>query len=194
MRESYLVHGPTETEVKIRLLDPEAILSRLKIAGFAESVPRLFESNTLYDTGDQSLQRSGTMLRLRQVGEKAVITWKGRNVAGPHKSRPELETQVGSYDTLHEILTKIGFQPSFRYEKFRTEFQDASAEGVVTVDETPIGFYLELEGAGEWIDSTARQLQFTESDYILDSYGRLYQADCEKRQIQPGDMTFTPGE
>ncbi len=189
-----MVHGPTETEVKIRLADRETIRNRLLAAGFNVSKARIFESNTLYDTADQALKKGGTMLRLRQVGSRAVITWKGRNVAGPHKSRPELETSVGSHEILHAILTEIGFQPSFRYEKFRTEFQDAATEGAVTLDETPVGDYLELEGPGSWIDRTAQVLGYSESDYILDSYGKLYLAYCEKHQIEPANMTFASSE
>lgn len=190
MRESNLVQGPTETEVKISVTELTSIAQKLQQAGFSESVPRVFEANVLFDTREGSLRSGGTMLRLRQVGERTVITWKGPQVAGPHKSRPETETTVESYDALHAILTEIGFQPTFRYEKFRTEYQEPSAQGVVTVDETPIGFFLELEGNGDWIDRTARRLGFSPTDYILDSYGKLYLADCEKHGRTPGNMIF----
>ncbi|MBV9156122.1 MAG: adenylate cyclase, partial [Acidobacteriaceae bacterium] len=63
-------------------------------------------------------------------------------------------------------------------------------QGVVTLDETPIGTFLELEGPGDWIDETAKQLGFSRADYIVDSYGRLYLADCERRGVQPTNMTF----
>ena len=64
--------------------------------------------------------------------------------------------------------------------------------GVVTVDETPIGNFLELEGPAEWIDAKAAALGFTPSDYILESYGRLYLADCERRGVEPSNMVFPP--
>lgn len=181
----------TETEVKIRLSNSAAISARLHAAGFTQSVPRLFESNTLYETPDHSLGQKGMLLRLRQIGEKEVITWKGRGDPGPYKSRPELETTVGSVETLGQILNQLGLEPVFRYEKFRTEFiHPQNGAGVVTLDETPIGDLLELEGPGEWIDNTARQLGFSPQDYVLDSYARLYIADCERRGVQPTHMVF----
>ncbi len=181
---------PTETEVKIRLSDSAGIRNRLDAAGFVESVPRQFESNTLYDTSDHSLGRGEMLLRLRQAGEQGIITWKGPGHPGPHKSRPELETTVGSLDMLGRILGKIGFQPSFRYEKYRTEFSPRDKEGVVTLDETPIGDFLELEGPAAWIDQTAHRLGFSQGDYVLESYGRLYLAHCERRGVEPADMVF----
>ncbi|MBV9265719.1 MAG: class IV adenylate cyclase [Acidobacteriaceae bacterium] len=185
--------SPTETEVKIRLSDRPAAVDRLQQLGFKVSVPRAFESNTIYDTGDQRLRQAGTILRLRQVGSKAVITWKGAGEPGRHKSRQELETSIGSLEALHQILGKLGYDAAFRYEKYRTEFVrgDDGDSGVVTVDETPIGNFLELEGPGDWIDRTAKQLGFSEPEYILDSYGKLYIAECERRGLQPTHMVFT---
>ncbi len=185
--------SPTETEVKIPVPTLADIPQRLQGAGFRESVPRLFEANTLYDTPNGRLRQDSMILRLRQVGDHGVITWKGPGAPGPYKSRPELETSVGSVGILHQILTSIGFEPSFRYEKYRTEFRSADAAGVVTVDETPIGFFLELEGPGHWIDKTAKDLGFSPQDYVLDSYGRLYIADCERRGVNPSHMVFPPG-
>ncbi len=180
----------TETEVKIRLPNHAAMLDELEQAGFAISVAREFESNTLYDTHDRALRAKRMILRLRQAGENSVITWKGPGEAGPYKSRPELETTLGSLETLHRILIELGYWPVFRYEKYRTEFHRKQDAGVVTVDETPIGGFLELEGPGEWIDSTARELGFSQSDYILESYARLYLADCERRGLEPAHMVF----
>jgi adenylate cyclase, class 2 len=181
---------PTETEVKIRVPNLSDIQHRLRSSGFLVSEPREFEANTLYETADGGLARRGMLLRLRQAGGHAVITWKGPGEAGPYKSRPELETSIGSLETLQQILEHLGYQPSFRYEKYRTEFRTADGAGVVTTDETPIGDFLELEGPGAWIDETAQTLGFSRRDYILASYGRLYLADCERRGVEPGHMVF----
>jgi adenylate cyclase class 2 len=185
------VHG-IETEVKIRLADAIAAKHRLDDAKFAISVPRRFEANTLYDTPDLKLKRSQMLLRLRQAGSEAIITWKGPSIAGPHKIRPELETTVGSLQTLDQILRALGYEPAFRYEKYRTEYQQASeaAEGVVTLDETPIGDFFELEGTPEWIDRTAGLLGFERGAYVLASYGRLYLDYCAANGLEPGNMVF----
>jgi adenylate cyclase, class 2 len=183
---------PSETEVKIRIPDLATCLERLTKSGLVIRQSRQFEANTLYDTPDGKLRKQEMLLRVREYGEKSVITWKGPTVPGPHKIRPELETSVGSAEILGLILTNLGFVPSFRYEKYRTEMRSEGEPGVVTVDETPIGNFLELEGPGNWIDSKAAALGLTPSDYVLESYGRLYLADCERRGVEPSNMVFPP--
>lgn len=181
-----------ETEVKIRISEVSQFLENLKRHGFMLHAARQFESNSLYDTSDQLLRRSGALLRLRRSGEKAVITWKGPVDSSPFKSRPELETAIGSLEEMRQILERLGYRQAFRYEKFRTEYVEAGDPdaGVLTIDETPIGNFMELEGPGEWIDRKAQALGFSRKDYILLSYGKLYLEDCEQRGVQPTDMVF----
>jgi adenylate cyclase class 2 len=185
-------HG-IETEVKIRLPDTAVVKSRLSDAGFTVSVPRRFESNTVYDTADRTLKNAQMLLRLRQAGAESILTWKGPYLTGPHKSRPELETTVGSLETLAKILHALGYGPIFRYEKYRTEYaRPASSDGAVTLDETPIGDFIEIEGPADWIDQTAALLGFDRGAYVLDSYIRLYLNHCAARGVEPSNMVFPP--
>jgi adenylate cyclase class 2 len=92
------------------------------------------------------------------------------------------------------IVERLGFEPLFRYEKYRTEYRQPAGGGMATLDETPIGVYLELEGAARWIDRTARQLGFAESQYITASYYGIYLALCQRRGVQPGNMVFGTGQ
>ena len=182
--------GATETEVKLKVQHSREIIRKLDAAGYNVVHSRSFESNTMYDTADANLARNGMLIRLREFGGQSIITWKGPTIPGPHKSRPELETTVGSANTLAAILSKLGYAPVFRYEKFRTEFKRPGTDGSVVLDETPLGVFLELEGEGEWIDRTAALLGFSPQDYVLDSYGRLYQKECERLGVQPKHMVF----
>ncbi len=181
----------TETEVKIAVSEPHLIRQSLERAGFRVSQEREFESNTLYDSRDSQLRSRGMLIRLRQSGKRGLLTWKGPVEPGPHKSRPELETSVGSIATLGDILTHLGYGPVFRYEKFRTEFRRADEPGAIVFDETPIGNFLEIEGEGDWIDKTAEELGFVRSNYILDSYAGLYVKWCERKGMQPEHMVFS---
>jgi adenylate cyclase class 2 len=91
-----------------------------------------------------------------------------------------------------QILRALGFEPTFRYEKYRTEYQRPHAStGVVTLDETPIGNFFELEGPADWIDETAAQLGFNRGSYVLASYGRLYLDHCAAEGLQPTNMVFS---
>lgn len=178
-------------EIEIKLRVPDALSARRTIlqAGFRTRRRRIFESNVVFDTDAKALRARGELLRLRRVGRAALLTYKGPALPGRHKSREEIELAIGQPDQLSLILRRLGYHSVFRYDKYRTEFAN-DADGVVTLDETPIGVFLELEGAPAWIDETASRLGFSESDYITESYGGLYLAYCRERGIQPTDMIF----
>lgn len=91
------------------------------------------------------------------------------------------------------ILRALGLHPVFRYEKFRTTYALPGVRGLkIELDETPVGIYLELEGPVAGINRGARLLGYRRKDYLTDSYGSLYLADCRRRGRKPGDMLFPP--
>jgi len=182
--------GPLETEVKLAVADAGTARELLLRNGFRTRRQRIFEANSVFDLPDGSLRARGELLRLRQAGSDVILTWKGPELPGKHKSRPETEVGVLDFDACSHLLRDLGYELVFRYDKYRTEFESDAPDGVVTLDETPIGTFLELEGFSYWIDQTARSLGFEESDYILLSYGMLYRNYCERQGIEPMFMQF----
>lgn len=162
----------------------------LRAAGFRVSKRRVFEANTLFDTARGALRRTGRLLRVREAGAIGTLTYKGPDAAGKYKDREELEVQVREPRRLAGLLTHLDFIPGFRYEKYRTEYQRPGEAGLATLDETPIGVYLELEGARRWIDRNARRLGFPESAYITASYYGLYADYCRRHGQRLAHMTF----
>jgi adenylate cyclase, class 2 len=183
-------HGTQETEIKLAVKDARSARRLLRTAGFVVLRKRVFEANTVFDTPEQSLRTASRLLRIREAGRVATITYKGVPQGGKHKSREELETHIDKAAAMKAIVERLGYRPVFRYEKYRTEFHQPRRAGVATLDETPIGVFLELEGTPHWIDRTARRLGFQESDYITDSYGRIYLDWCAAKGRKPGDFTF----
>jgi adenylate cyclase class 2 len=181
---------PVETEVKIRISPIQPVQEKLRDLGFQIRRPRVFESNVLLDAVDAGLRNKGELLRVRRAGDESLLTFKGPGKTGPHKSREEIETKVGDADATEQIFARLGFKPGFRYEKYRTEYSRPSESGVITLDETPIGNFLELEGPPEWIDSTAKKLAHSPSEYITKSYAALYIEYCRERHITPTNMVF----
>jgi len=185
--------GSHEIEIKLAVADARAARGLLRRAGFRVWRKRVFEANTVYDTADAAMRQTNRLLRIREAGGKSTITYKGVPLPGPHKSREEIETEVSAPGQMATIFSRLGFQPAFRYEKYRTEFREAGGVGVATVDETPIGVFLELEGPPRWIDRTALRLGFTQADYITASYGRLYYEWRQTHGESPANMVFRGG-
>lgn len=183
-------HPGHEIEIKLAVKDAAAARALLRRAGFRVAHRRAFEANTVYDTRDGALRSSRSLLRVREFAGAVILTYKGPPKPGPHKSREELETELSDGRTAQAILDRLGFRPVFRYEKYRAEYRRPGHSGVATVDETPIGTYVELEGAPRWIDRTARELGFARESYITASYGSLYLDWCRRASVQPSNMQF----
>jgi len=185
------VRSHRETEIKLRVASAREARGLLKTAGFSACRRRVIEDNVILDTPDLQVRKQGSVLRVRTAGGNATLTYKGPGaIGGRHKSREELEIAISDAATVLAILERLGFRPVFRYQKYRTEYCQPGARGVVMLDETPIGCYLEVEGSPRWIDRTARKLGFSEQDYITASYGALYVQFCVGQGTQAADMVF----
>lgn len=177
-----------EVEIKFLVADARALARRLRASGFRLVTRRTHEMNVLYDLPGRPLRQRGEILRLRNYGGRWIFTHKSKGTALRHKSRQELETAVADGVMLDGILRTLGFSPSFRYEKFRSEW--ATGNGHVVIDETPIGTVAEIEGPPRWIDRTARLLGVSQSSYITLSYGAMFE-EWKRRTGSPArEMTF----
>jgi len=165
---------------------------------------RVHELNTLFDTPQGGLARHGQLVRIRVEGASAnakgeraaVLTYKGpaepstagapsSATAGKYKIREEIEATIGEPEALKRILEALGLRGWFKYEKYRTTFAlpgtaKWAAGLAIELDETPIGDFLELEGPPEAIDRAARELGYSEADYITKNYLLLHIEQCQR--------------
>jgi len=177
-----------EIEIKFRVADLRTLAHKLRAAGFHVVTKRTHEMNTLYDLPGQVLRNRKELLRLRKYGSSWKLTHKSGGKTGRHSSRKELETEVKDGRTMDDILHALGYEPSFQYEKFRSEWTDG--KGDVVVDETPIGKFCEIEGRPRWIDQVAKKLDVKPEDYIQKNYATLF-SDWKQETGSPAEeMTF----
>ena len=177
-----------ETEVKIPF--PAGATQARELMerhGYALSEPRTLESDQLFDRGAE-LRAADHLLRLRRAGSRSTVTYKGPAVRERYKSREEIEFDVSDASAFELVLNRIGYTPGFRYEKYRTKF--AASPGIITIDETPIGVFLELEGPAGWIDETALRIGFSPSEYCTSSYAALYREHMGSHEGAPANMVF----
>lgn len=181
-----------ETEVKIPFAGPpEAARELIERAGYSVIQPRVMESDQTFDRGAAELRNADRLLRLRRSGARSTVTYKGPVERGRHKSREEIEFDVSDASNFELVLDRLGYSPGFRYEKYRTKFAAREGEpGIITIDETPIGIFLELEGPADWIDSTALRLGLSPSEYCTASYAALYRDFRSSHEDAPVNMVF----
>ncbi len=160
--------------------------------------PRHFEENWVLDFEDARLRRSASLLRIRRVGERGTITFKGPPQAHLSlKVREEVETEVAHPMRALAIFERLGLRPIYRYQKYRTEYRVQLPSGAalsVTFDETPMGNFLELEGDERSIREFLRRFRLEEKPLLRASYPTLYAEFCRVRGKPFGDMLFPETE
>jgi adenylate cyclase, class 2 len=164
-----------EIEIKLRVsLEPE-VRERIAAAGGRLLHDREFEDNRVFDFPDGRLLHRGEMLRIRILERGVILTFKGPGrVENGKKAREETESLLAPSEAgaITQIIERIGMTQAFRYQKYRTTWEIKGLH--LTLDETPIGIFLELEGDSASIDSVAALLGYTPAEYIAASYRDLY--------------------
>ena len=180
-----------ETEIKLRYRGtPEDARRLIEQRGYRLIEPRTLESDQLFDRAGAELRSADKLLRLRRAGARAFLTFKGPGTRERHKSREEIELEIPDPGTLTSILARLGYSAVFRYEKYRTKLAAPGEPGIVTLDETPMGVFLELEGPAVWIDQAAERLAFTPADYLTSSYASLHREYRRAHEEAPMNMVF----
>jgi adenylate cyclase class 2 len=182
-----------EIEVKLACDD----LDRLRKAGLSLRLvtPRHFEDNWLLDLPDQTLLRQGAALRVRSVNGRGTVTFKGvvkETNESRLKVREEIESPVDEPERLIELFERLGYQRSFRYQKYRTGYCVAldGRELKIELDETPMGNFIEIEGDETSVLKALDTAAFTANDIIRDSYPELQAARCRARGVPLEDLVF----
>lgn len=168
----------------------ERLLSGL---GASLQKARHFERNALFDFPDGRLASQNCALRVREVEETGLLTFKGaarppeRGIAGI-KEREELETALGCAQTCEDIFDRLGMVVRFRYEKFRAIYR--AGDTLLTLDQVPIGTFLEIEGNPEAITQLAARLGLSMDAAIALSYPHLYRQARKRDPSLPEFMVF----
>ena len=181
-----------EVELKFCVPHVDRLGQQAAEAGFHVETPRTLERNALFDTPGRDLLHDRKILRMRQYGDRWVVTHKRPPADNDDtafvKERLETETAVDDGEAMGAIFVELGYLPVFRYEKFRTELSDG--DGALVIDETPIGNFAELEGERSWIDAALERLGVAREMCFTDSYGRMFLDWKERSGSSAENMTF----
>ena len=121
-----------------------------------------------FDFPDNAIRQSGSVLRLRQEGEKAVLSLKKEIESREAKVREEHEIEVSSLSGMKYLLEALGLHTWIEMKKHRTSYEfrgvhfeiDAYRDAYHYIPE-----FLEIEGRDiETIYAYAELLGFTRND------------------------------
>jgi adenylate cyclase class 2 len=138
-----------EVEMKFKLLDPHATRQRLQELGFLPEKEQE-EHDSYFNAPDRDFAQTDEALRIRQVGSKYVLTFKGPKQGERGKVRTEIEVPLADASAagqFHDLLVQLGYRPVLTVSKTRRCFQHPSHSDLVLMwDEVRgLGTYVELE-------------------------------------------------
>jgi adenylate cyclase class 2 len=140
-----------EVEMKFAVADFAAIEQRLKDrqAGADEAID---EADQYFNAPDRDFAHTDEAFRLRRIGPKNMLTYKGPKAAGPVKTRTEIEVPIAegpvAAEEMSRLLVHLGYRPVAVVHKRRRIFhlrRDGFALEVCLDEVTEVGQFVEVE-------------------------------------------------
>lgn len=178
-----------EVEVKLAVGDLATIEQKLGELGAHLKAERVYERNVRYENAARTLTKEGKVVRLRQ-DKRARLTWKEPSDERDEavNIRTELEVTISDFDAMDAILQKLGYAPSWIYEKYRTTYELDGCE--ITLDEMPYGHFVEIEGERDQLAAVQAKIGLADAKNIPQSYSALFEGLKEKLKLSFNDLTF----
>jgi adenylate cyclase class 2 len=140
-----------EVEVKYAGADFAALERRLRAWGAREDSPRT-DADHYFNAPDRDFAATDEALRLRRIGERNFVTYKGPKRDAQTKTRTEVEVPLAPGDAVADdftrLLTLLGYRPVAVVRKTRRLFhleRGGFALEVTLDDVEGVGRFAELE-------------------------------------------------
>ena len=180
-----------EIEAKFPVNDLSGFIAKLKYLGAELVLDDSYEHNILLDTPEKELLKSSARLRLRDENGKFILTYKQtRKKENNISYRDEIETSVDDIENARLIFERLGYEVTFEYEKYRSTYR--LQDGLIMLDRTPLGSFIEIEAAGE--DEIRLIVQKIDLDWDLrtdKSYVQLFEEWASKTGNSGRKMLFS---
>jgi adenylate cyclase class 2 len=170
-----------EVEVKYARADFTAVEARLREWGAREESPRT-DADHYFNAPDRDFAVTDEALRLRRIGDRNLVTYKGPKRDAQTKTRTEIEVPIASGDAaaadFARLLTHLGYRPVAVVRKARRTFRlrRGGFDLEVTLDDVEgVGRFAELE-----IQAPEEQLD-PARDVVLETAAELGLSANERR-------------
>jgi adenylate cyclase class 2 len=167
-----------EIEVKVKA-ELKEVEKRLVGEG-ADFVNEERQIDTYYNAPHRDFAETDEALRLRFVGRKNMLTYKGPRLDALSKSRKEITLSV-SREPTEELLSSLGFSKFGQVSKLRRNYELGDIS--ISLDNVDgLGTFVEIEAVGEEKDfefherrvvEMLKKLGFREGEIVRDSYLEL---------------------
>jgi adenylate cyclase, class 2 len=181
-----------EFEARFLSIDADAITTRLRDRGATRTMPRTLMRRVVLK--NQDISDRGGWLRLREQGDKTLLTYKQVNDADGASgidSILEAEVEVANFHATQHLLEAMGFTTLRYQENYREEWQlDAVTYDLDTWPDLPT--YLEIEGPDETaVHAATAMLGLDYSNANFGSVDEVYLKVLDRDILAEPRLVFT---
>jgi adenylate cyclase class 2 len=144
-----------DSMLEIELKFPVATFAGVEAAltnGSAQAQPALAEADHYFNAPDRDFAKTDEAFRLRRIGARNLITYKGPKQEGPAKTRTEIEVPLAdgaeAAETFCRLVERLAYRPTAVVKKRRRQFtlqRDGFALHVCLDDVERLGKFVEVE-------------------------------------------------
>jgi adenylate cyclase class 2 len=169
-----------EVEQKHPVCDREAFVAQLAARGIALEPP-VIQVDRYFAHPARDFARTDEALRIRTVGGRSFVTYKGPKVDRTTKTRREIELPLDAKDAkgaaFAELLAALGFSPVAEVRKERRQFVLPAEGGDV------LGALDDVAGVGTFVE-----LELLADDANLEAAKRAVAGLAEVLQLGPPEL------
>lgn len=167
-----------EIEAKVLEIDADAVAETLEELGAEKRFDGEVRSR-FYDLPDRTFQQRGEVLRVRERGDYAFLTYKEPVSRDGMKVMEEAEFEVAGLEEADQFLTGIGFDRVEERRKHRATWQDGDTlyvvdryEGVPPLLEVEAPSEEAVVEAFEALGYAEEELVSWDAGEVMEHYGR----------------------
>lgn len=163
-----------EIELKFKIDDNQ--IKKINSNPDVVAEKEVYQKTVMFDNADKLMEHTDGRIRLRQQGNKISISYKRPLPSiGNEKKEVELETEVGNFEVMSNILRMMGYAPATSYEKYTIPLKLKNQSDIhIEIQKYPFETFLEIEGNKEEIEKTAEQLGFDTKNALIKPVDTLF--------------------
>ena len=163
-----------EIELKFKTSDEDIL--RIKNNSDVIFLEEVHQKTVMFDNADKMMEHTDGRIRLRQQGNNASLSYKRPLPSvGNEKKEVEIETEVGNFEVMSNILRMMGYAPSTSYEKYTALLKLKNKPDIhIEIQKYPFETFLEIEGDKEEIEKAAKQLGFDIKNALVKPVDTLF--------------------
>ncbi len=110
-----------EIEIKILDVNPTEIRKKLAVLGAKKTFDGDVEI-VMFDFPDGRLKKNDCLLRVRRLGDKTEVCYKGKNESKTFKVKEEIEIVADDFENALKIFERLGFKRTYEGKKHREAY------------------------------------------------------------------------